>query len=41
MEEREKAIQEETIGIFNLELWCNRSKREKGDTRAAVVWKSD
>ena len=41
MEGREKAIREETIGGSDLELWCNRSKLEKGGTEAAVVWKSN
>ena len=41
IEEREKAIRKGTIGGPDLELWCDGSKLEKGDTGAAVVWKSD
>ncbi len=41
VEEREKAIREGTIGRSDLKLWCDKSKLEKGGTRAAVVWKSD
>ena len=36
-----RAIRKGTIGGPDLEHWCDGSKLEKGDTGAAVVWKSD